>query len=43
MAYDERADRIIYHTKKISENTDAASLQNGKAYMQCMITDYLKY
>jgi phosphoglycerol transferase MdoB-like AlkP superfamily enzyme len=43
MAYDARAGQVIYDAKKLLKNADVASLQNGKAYLQCMITDYLKY
>ena len=43
MAYDARAGQVIYDAKKSLKDADVASLQNGKAYLQCMITDYLKY
>jgi phosphoglycerol transferase MdoB-like AlkP superfamily enzyme len=43
MAYDARAKQIIYDAKKPLKDADVASLQNGKAYLQCMIGAYLKY
>ncbi len=42
-AYDERAKQIIYDSKKSLSDADSVSLQTGKAYLQSMIGDYLKY
>ncbi len=41
LAYDERAKQIIYSSKNLQHQVD--SLQNGKAYLQCMSDAYLKY
>ena len=43
IAYDDRAKQIIYASKNSSQNLNLISLQNGKAYLQCLYNDYLKY
>lgn len=43
IAYDERGRQIIYHSKNAVNDNDTTLLLNGKAYLQCMYEQYLKY